>query len=661
MVVTYDPYSVLVQGFIEKIMEFLHSKGLEPDVEALVRQVAEPPSPEIGDLGIPMHRYSRALRMKPNDIAVECVKYVEKLRGVSFAKAINGYVNIGYERSYLARLFIDTLREIDNYGYNPTDKPQRIIVEHTSANPIHPLHIGHARNAFIGDTLANLLRNRGHVVQTRFYVDDTGRQVAILALGYRLLGEPEPPRNIKPDEWLGRIYALTNLLMEYKEVHNRLKDIERKAKKGLASEDELEEYRRLLDKRDKIAADLAPLWEKDKELLDKLSKAILEYNGDLEEEVRKIMISYEKGYEWARKLVRKVVGHALKGIRETLDNLGIIFDKWDYESDLVWSSLVGRIVDQVRNSPYYIKYKGADALDLPRVARDKELLKKLGIGIRGEIPPLIIVRSDGTTLYTTKDIAYTIYKFRDFSADKVINIIGGEQRLPQAQVKLALYILGYRREAENLITYIYEMVNIPGMKMSSRRYRIITLDWLLKELYRRAKQEVDRRRSDLGEEERKEIAWWIAVGAAKFTMAAYDPLKPLTFSFDKALNIGENSAPYLMYTYARASSILRKAGGINWDTIDTGKIDGGIKRKLLWLLIKYPWIAGKAADDLSPELLANHLLRIADTFNKWYEEERIIDEKTPEYTNLKLALTLGVKKTIGHGLKMFGINPLEQI
>ena len=658
---TRDPYGYLIETLGNKIREFLSAKELSIDLIEITRHIDEPPSPEMGDLGIPLHRYAKKACINPKQLAMECRDYVVEIEGIREVKAINGYINVFYDNSYLAMLTLVSLKTYADYGFNPTENPLRIIVEHTSANPIHPLHIGHARNSFIGDTLAKLLKNRGHIVQTRFYIDDVGRQVAILALGYKLLGEPLPPDNIKSDEWLGRIYALTNLLIELKQVRNEIKNLEMKIKAGFANEDEIERYRSLIARQDRIAADIGRLWELDKELFDKLSKAIMEYEGDLEAEIRKIMLSYEIGEDWAKKLVRKVVEIALMGIRETLDKLNIEFNKWDYESDLVWNSYVNQVVMKARETPYFTIYKGTEALDLSKLAGSKELLKKLGIRIRGEIPPLILRRSDGTTLYTTRDVAYTIYKFRDFNADKVINVIGGEQRLPQAQIKLALYALGYHREAENLITYIYEMVNIPGMKMSSRRYRIITLDWLLNELYARAKEEVDKRRRDLNENERKEIAWGIAVAAAKFTMASYDPLKPLTFNFNKALNISENSAPYLMYTYARANSILRKAKDIDWDNIDHTKVGDDIKKKLLWLIMKYPWIAGKAADDLSPELLASHLLRIADTFNKWYEMERIIDEKDPGYRNLKLALTYGVKQTLEHGLKIFGIKPLSQV
>ncbi|WFO75289.1 arginine--tRNA ligase [Desulfurococcaceae archaeon MEX13E-LK6-19] len=657
-----DPFGKLVSDIVGIIVDEMKESGVELSEKEVVLQIAEPPSPSLGDLGVMVARFAKKAGVNVRSFAEKIQEQLKNIEGVSDTKIIGGYVNVFYSSEYLAHLVIDSIKEYPDYGSVPVEKPLRYIVEHTSANPIHPLHIGHARNSFLGDTLANLLRNRGHIVQTRFYVDDTGRQVAILAFGYKLLGKPEPPPGVKPDEWLGRIYALTNLLMELKVIRDKLKEIETKYKvEGSLDEKTMDEYRELVRKQDEIAADLGRLWEKDKELFDKLSEAIMKFEGDFDEEIKKIMFAYEKGEEWAKELVRKVVDLALKGIRETLDRVEVRFDKWDYESELVWSGLVDEVIKKAKSSPYFTLHKGAEALDVGKLAADKNVREKLSITIGGEIPPLILRRSDGTTLYTTKDIAYTIYKFEDFNADKVINVIGAEQRLPQAQIKLALYAIGHVKEAENLITYIYEMVILPGMKMSSRRYRIITLDWILDELYHRAKEEVDKRRSDLDEDERRKIAWWVARAAIKFYMAGTDPLKPLTFVFEKALSMKENSAPYLMYTYARANSVLEKAGGVDWDNIDYSKLGNGTRKRLVWLLGKYPWITSKAADDLSPELLASYLLTLADEFNRWYGEERIIDESDKGLMNLKLAITYGVRHVIGHGLRLFGIKPLPHI
>ncbi len=663
MNVIRDPYGYLLNIIVNDIISYLDNLGVKLDKREIMYTAKEPPNPKYGDIGVAIHRYSKQVNKNPQELSQSICGIISKHDIIEWCKPLSGYVNTKFIHSKVAKLVIESIKSYDDYGYNPIEKPLRIIVEHTSANPIHPLHIGHGRNAFLGDTLANLLKNRGHIVQTRFYINDAGRQVSILALGYKLLGQPDPPSNTKPDEWLGRVYALTNLLIELKKIKEEIKRIEHTLKVQENNEELKEKYKELLSRQDEIVADISRIWEKDKELFDNLSKAIMEYPGDLEDEINKIMKAYEEGEEWAKKLVRRVVDIGLSGIRETLNILRIDFDKWDYESDLIWNSYVNYILSKVRETPYYILYKGAEAIDLTAISSDPDLRKKLGIILSGEIPPLILRRSDGTTLYTTRDIAYTIYKFKDFNADKVINVIGGEQKLPQMQLKMALYLLGFKKEAENLIPYIYEMVIIPGMKMSSRRYRLITIDWLIEELYQRAKEEVDKRRKDLPEEDRKNIAKEIAIAALKFQMVSSDPKKTLVFSFDKALSLKENSAPYLMYTYARSNSILEKvSNNIPWEDINYEKgVADPIRWKILWLLCKYPWIAGKAADDLSPEILSSYLLELSDIFNKWYSRERILDEKDKELKAFKLALVYGVKKVLGHGLSILGIEALPHI
>ena len=654
-----NPYRSLVEELSLRIHRFLSQKGLAVELSELVSEVVEPPSREMGDLGIALHKYAKKLSLEPSQLAEEAAGSLSDLPGLLSAKSISGYLNVTYRAEYIAEAAIGSVKSVEDYGCVPSEKALRVVVEHTSANPIHPLHIGHGRNAFLGDTLYRLLSNRGHFVQRRFYVNDTGRQVALLAFGYKLVGR-KPPKGVKPDEWLGRLYALTNLLVELRKVKEELNKLKEVPKQRELSEAEEERYRELLRRADEVTASLGRLWEADRELFDSVSKALMNYEGDPEEEIAEIMSSYERGEEWAKKLVREVVDTALAGIRETLSGLGVEFDKWDYESELVWSGLVNEVVSKALSSSLYVKHKGADALDVRRIA-SQQVLRKLNIDIGGEIPPLVIRRSDGTLLYTTKDIAYSIYKFSDSRADLVINVIGAEQRLPQTQLKLALLALGYVREAENLVTYIYEMVSVPGLKMSSRRYQIVTLDWLLEELYRRARDEVDRRRGDLSESDRARIAWTIAIAAARFSMASYDPLKPLNFNLNKVLDLSGNSAPYILYTHARASNILRRAGSIEWDLIDYSHAGREFIREILWLVMKYPQVVAEAADKLSPEILGNYLVKMADCFNKWYESERIIDEEDDSYRALKLAVVLGVKKSLAHGLTMFGVTPLDSI
>ncbi|MEM2383547.1 MAG: arginine--tRNA ligase, partial [Desulfurococcaceae archaeon] len=340
-----NPYNSIVEELSLRIHRSLFLRGLTIDLSELMSEVIEPPSREMGDLGIALHKYAKRLGLKPDQLAEETKDFLNDLPGLLCAKAISGYLNVTYSPEYIAKVTISSVKNVENYGYVPSKKTLKIVVEHTSANPIHPLHIGHGRNALLGDTLYRLLTNRGHLVQRRFYINDTGRQVALLAFGYKLIGR-KPPENAKPDEWLGKLYALTNLLIELRSIESTLSKLRNESKSRELSELEEEKYRELLRKADEIAASLGRLWEEDKELFDEVSKALMEHKGDPEEEILKIMSSYERGEEWAKSLVREVVDRALAGIRETLSKLGVEFDKWDYESDLVWSGLVNEVVSK---------------------------------------------------------------------------------------------------------------------------------------------------------------------------------------------------------------------------------------------------------------------------------------------------------------------------
>ena len=166
--------------------------------------------------------------------------------------------------------------------------------------------------------------------------------------------------------------------------------------------------------------------------------------------------------------------YALKAFRETMKRVGVTYDSWDWESDFVWSTQVSEVMQKLKTSPFVFSEKGVLEFDAEKVTQVLDLKGKLGLSENNEVPPLTLVRADGTTLYTTRDIAYTLWKFKH--AQKVINVIGMEQSLAQLQLKIALYALGYGEYADNLVHFAYNLVTLPGYKMSSRRGHYITFD-----------------------------------------------------------------------------------------------------------------------------------------------------------------------------------------
>jgi len=652
-----NPYRYLVEEIAKRIHDALINLGYKVSVKEILNLLEEPPLEKFGDLSLPTFRLAKQLNIEPPRLALNIAKNLSKDNLIFDVKCVRGYMNIFLNYPELARITLNSIKTLGlKYGHVPTSEKKKIVVEHTSANPIHPLHIGHARNTVIGDTLARLLKARGHDVETRFYIDDVGRQVAILVYGYMLLGKPEPPKDMKVDHWLGLIYAMTNTIIEIYDLKKKIEEAKEK--------ENLEEYHKLVRQLDELMAVAAELRSKNPKMFDKLAQELRNKNHEVD--IHRIMTSYEnRADEGIVEVTRKITSLCLEGFKETLSRLGIRFDKWDWESDVVWSSLVKKIINRAKSTPYFTIHKGVPALDLPKL-KNEELYEKLRIPKTFEIPPLILQRSDGTTLYPTRDIAYSIFKFQDSGADVVINVIGADQKLPQAQLRLALYALGYIREAQNLIHYSYEIVHIPGVKMSSRLGKMITLDEIINEAIKRAKEEVEKRTTLTNEVEKRKVIEAVGLGAIRYFLISIASSKPVVFEWDKVLDFEKNSAPYIQYTHARACGILRKYvevyGSIRWNEIAYEKVNTNPNRKrIVKLLAKYPQVIAKAADELTPELIPEYLNKLADIFNSWYQEEPVIREQDSGERNLKAAIVYGVKTVIASALNLLGIEAPERM
>ncbi|MEM3319218.1 MAG: arginine--tRNA ligase [Metallosphaera sp.] len=585
-----------------------------------------PPKEEMGDLAIPLP----ALKVNPQKELEVRSKFV-KSYNVS-GPFLNVKLN---EREVFIELFSSMNRD---YGLEKVERPKKIIIEHTSANPIHPLHIGHLRNAIIGDTLVRLSKARGHDVISRFYVNDSGRQVALLIYGLSKLGYPEPAQGVKKDIWAGLIYAMTNIILEIRSLTDQLK---------LAQESE---YREKITKRDELVGLASEIRSKNQEYFDRIAEAV-KNDPDPEGKINEIIKRYEDGDPEIKAVVRKYVNYVLEGFRESLEKLGITFDYFDYESDILWSGEVKSVLRSALSSKARIEYKGTEALELNKYV-DEEIRRELRIPEGLEIPPLVLTRSDGTTLYTVRDIAYTIRKFISTNAEQVINVIAEQQSVPQIQLRAALYLLGYPEMAKNLIHYSYSMVTLPGTTMSGRLGRYISLD----EIYDKVMLTVLEKTKDRGGVNVAEIV----NSAIRYAIISVSANRPITFNVSKVTNFEQNSGPYLQYTYVRAYNILAKYPheiNLNVDYTDVVME----KRKILMALLKFPEVFKVSADSLQPETLVSYLRSLADSFNSWYDKERVIQEPDERKRMTRLNLVKGVETVIRNGLQVLGISSLTKM
>ncbi len=627
-------------------------KKVFPEVVVVNLALEKPPSPDFGQLASSMcFELAKQFGEKPIILAERIVKAFDKSKFSLIENVIpagGGYVNFHINFAKFSSLTIESARQLDaNYGFVKTENPLKIIVEHTSVNPLHPIHIGQARNPMLGDALARILENRGHTVSRHYYIDDVGRQTAVVAYGYEKLGKPKPRE--KADHFVGKIYTITSCLVEI----NRLKK-ELESSKAAGSDEEVAKINRELDDWMSAAAELK---EKFPELFEKLLEKISR-DADPEEEVNSLNRAYEEGDAKAKQLIREVSELCLQGFRETLSRAGVFYDSWDWESNFVWGNTVAEVLRKLKSTPYVYTLGGVLEFDAEKVVRELKLRDKLGLREDYEISPLTLVRVDGTTLYTTRDIAYTLWKFE--KADKIINVIGMEQTLAQLQLKIALHALGYGKQAENFVHFAYNLVTLPGYKMSSRRGRYITFDEVMDEASKRAYEEVSKRSPHLPEEEKRKIADLVGIGAVRYALVEVDPSKPVVFTWDRVLDFEKNSAPYIQYTHARACSILRKAARKPEKPVYE-LLKEKLEREIVLAIASFPEVFMEASEYLKPNVIADFANALADKFNTFYNAFPVIKAESPELSDARLALTDAVRITLRNALNLIGIVAPERM
>jgi arginyl-tRNA synthetase len=622
-----------------------------PDAKVKEYPMSKPSNPNFGQLASSVcFELAKQLKQKPMDLAAQVAKAADKTRFILVEKVepAGGYVNFYVNFGRFTELTLTSIRELsEEYGFAKTDKPLKIIVEHTSVNPLHPIHIGQARNPMLGDALARILKRRGNDIARHYYIDDVGRQSSVIAYGYAKLGRPVPDE--KADHFVGKIYTITACLVEIKRLKRQLE-----LAKAVEPTEDIAKVNKELDEWMGIAQELEGKYPK-------LFQALLEKIGEdqnPEEEISRLNRAYENGEENAKKLIREVSDLCLEGFRKTQARVKIFYDSWDWESDFVWSGQVSKVLGQLEASGFVYSEGGVLEFDAKKVVDKLGLRGKLGLRKDQEVTSLTLMRGDGTTLYTTRDVAYTLWKFS--RAERVVNVIGMEQSLAQLQLKIGLYALGCEQQAENFVHFAYNLVTLPGYKMSSRRGHYITFDDVLDEAVQRAFEEVSKRSPLLSDEEKHTIASFVGIGAVRYALVDVDPGKPVMFTWDRVLNFETNSAPYVQYTHARACSILRKAARKtpqpNFECLKEN-----LERDLVLALASWPDTFIECAEYLKPNMAADYSNALADKFNTFYNALPVIKAESPELADARLALTEAIRTVLSNALNLIGVTAPEKM
>jgi arginyl-tRNA synthetase len=622
-----------------------------PEAKVDTYPLSKPSNPNFGQLASSVcFELAKQLKQKPQELAAKLAKAVsqEPFTLVEKVEPAGGYINFHVCFPKFSALTLQSIRQLGKeYGFIKTDTPLKIIVEHTSVNPLHPIHIGQARNPMLGDSIARILTCRGHNVSRHYYIDDVGRQSSVVSYGYIKLGKPTPTE--KSDHFVGKIYTITACLVELKRLNRQLE-----LAKTIEPSEETAKITKDLDEWMGIAAEL-------EEKYPELFKALLYKIGadpNPEEEISRLNRAYEDGKPEAKQLIREVSELCLEGFRKTQSRVEITYDSWDWESDFVWSGQVTQVLRQLQDSGFVYSEGGVLEFDAEKAIDKLKLRTKLALREEQEVPPLTLVRADGTTLYTTRDAAYTLWKFQ--RAERVVNVIGGEQSLAQLQLKVALYALGCAKQAENLVHFGYSLVTLPGYKMSSRRGHYITFDQVLDEAVKRAFEEVSKRSPQLTDQEKQGIATFVGIGAVRYALVDVDPGKPVVFTWDRVLNFETNSAPYVQYTHARACSILRKVQR-EPEVPNCELLKEKLEQDLVLAIAAFPDAFIECAEYLKPNMLADYSNALADKFNTFYNALPVIKAESQELSDARIALTDAIRTVLSNALALIGVVAPEKM
>ncbi len=488
-----------------------------------------------------------------------------RLAGITI-EAKGPYINFIFGAGYVSEAVKEAVKP--GYGSFP-EKGIRVVLEHTSANPNGPLHVGHIRNSIIGDTLARVFRKAGYRLEVQYYVNDMGRQIAIVVWGFDHL-ETAQRSGEKEDAHIARVYIAAN-----REIEN---------------------------------------------------------DPTITNEVNILMQLVENGDPATVKKFRQVVSRCLDGFKVTLHDLNVVHDRFVWESDFIRNGYTDRIVAKLRKLPQ---------------ARDHETLA-LDLSEFGFENKYVIRRSDGTSVYAARDLAFHAWKAANF--DRVIDVLGADHKLIAAQLQCTMKLLGDK--APEIVHF--EFVSLPEGSMSTRAGKFVSADELISEIRRRAFDEVTIRRPELEEETRKSIAKSVGLAAIRYDIVKVTPEKSTVFDWKEALDFERQSGPYIQYAHARACSILEKA-----DTFtECFELETDQEIALAKQIAKFPSIIEKVVDELHPHILATYSRELADTFNSFYHFEQVLKSEG-KIRDRRLTLVRAVKNTLQEALETLGIDAIN--
>lgn len=551
-----------------------------------------------GDFTIVIFPLVKQAKKSPDVIGNELGEEVKnQIDFVESFNVVKGFLNLKIKD----QLFAEQLSEISKDFDNITSKNQTVMVEYSSPNTNKPLHLGHIRNNLLGFSVAEILKADGYNVIKSQIINDRGIHICKSMLAWEKFGNGETPEStgLKGDKLVGNYYVEFDKLYK-SEVKAMVAD-------GI-----------------------------DEETAKKQAPSIIE--------AQEMLLKWEQNDPKVRKLWKMMNEWVYAGFNQTYSRLGVNFDQVQYESN---TYILGKDLIQkgLQDGILYKKEDGSVWCDLTDEGLDQKLL----------------LRSDGTSVYMTQDLGTAVERFKDNDIQKLIYTVGNEQDYHFQVLFKILKKLGYEW-ADQLFHLSYGMVELPEGKMKSREGTVVDADDLVEVMYKTAKEKSQElgKLENLSDEEKERSYETVGLGALKYFILKVDPKKKMLFNPAESIDFNGNTGPFIQYTYARIQSLLDKAN-LEPNELKSSYLPNESEKELIMLLSESKDVVSKAAESLSPALVANYVYELVKTYNSFYQNNPILNQDDENAKQFRLQLSKLSGKTIKKSLSMLGINVVNRM
>ncbi|MBY0535381.1 MAG: arginine--tRNA ligase [Chitinophagaceae bacterium] len=547
-----------------------------------------------GDYTVVLFNFVKQLKKAPEQLGQELGDALTKAAPDLFESynVIKGFLNLSIADSYWTSL---VEKEAANklFGTAPASG-KKVMVEYSSPNTNKPLHLGHLRNNFLGWSIAQIYKMNGYEVAKTCISNDRGIHICKSMIAWERFGNGATPEStgIKGDHLVGDYYVMFG---------------------------------------EELKKEVAALVEKG------MSKEEAEKSAPIQLAAQQMLVDWEAGKPEVIELWKKMNSWVYSGFKVTYKRIGSDFDKQYYESD---TYLLGKDMVQqgLEKGVFFQKEDGSVWIDLTADGLDQK----------------IVQRKDGTAVYITQDIGLADLKQKEFGSDISIYVVGDEQNYHFKVLKLICEKLGLKG-AEGIYHLSYGMVELPTGRMKTREGTVVDADDIVDEMESIAAKLTEElgKVNDFTEEERKELYHTLGMGALKFFLLRVDPKKRMIFNPEESIDFHGFTGPFIQFSHARAKSILRKEQP-SFSKITVASLHKQ-EKQLIIELEKYPSILADACKEMNPSVISNYVFKLAQSFNSFVTECRVLTAETPEQKELRLQLCSFSVHVISTAMNALGI------